>query len=101
MQPSYVVVAISLISFLFNFGLAVYVFISNRQAAKDKELQETKERLTKVEERVRNMPDHIVIAEISGDMKALKEQVAGLKDVISPLAKAVDRVNDYLLNNKD
>ncbi|MCU4378260.1 hypothetical protein [Acinetobacter haemolyticus] len=101
MQPSYVVVVISLISFLFNFGLAVYVFISNRQAAKDKELQETKERLTKVEERVRNMPDHIVISEISGDMKALKEQVAGLKDVISPLAKAVDRVNDYLLNTKD
>ncbi|MCU4395947.1 MULTISPECIES: hypothetical protein [Acinetobacter] len=101
MQPSYVVIVISLISFLFNFGLAVYVFISNRQAAKDKELQETKERLTKVEERVRNMPDHMVISEISGDMKALKEQVAGLKEVISPLAKAVDRVNDYLLNTKD
>lgn len=95
------VIVISLISFLFNFGLAVYVFISNRQAAKDKELQETKERLTKVEERVRNMPDHMVISEISGDMKALKEQVAGLKEVISPLAKAVDRVNDYLLNTKD
>ena len=101
MQPSYVVIGISLISFLFNFGLAVYVFISNRQAAKDKELQETKERLTKVEERVRNMPDHIVISDMAGDMKALKESVAGLKDVISPLAKAGDRVNDYLLNTKD
>lgn len=101
MQPSYVIVVISLISFLFNFGLALYVFVSNRQAAKDKELQETKERLTKVEERVRNMPDHIVISEISGDMKALKEQVAGLKDVISPLKTAVDNMNFYLLNNKD
>ena len=47
------------------------------------------------------MPDHIVISDMAGDMKALKEQVAGLKDVISPLAKAVDRVNDYLLNTKD
>ena len=101
MQPSYIVVVISLVSFFFNFGLAVYVFISNRQAAKDKELQETKERLTKVEERVRNMPDHIVISDMAGDMKALKEQVAGLKDVISPLARAVDRVNNYLLNHKD
>ena len=81
MQPTYLVIALSLISFLCNFGLGVYVFVSNRQTAKDKELQETKERLTKVEERVRNMPDHIVISDMAGDMKALKEQVAGLKDV--------------------
>ncbi|EXB25993.1 hypothetical protein J537_2316 [Acinetobacter baumannii 1437282] len=101
MQPSYVVIVISLISFLFNFGLAVYVFISNRQAAKDKELQETKERLSRLEERVSNMPDHKVISDIAGDMKALKESVAGLKDLISPLTKTVDRVNDYLLHHKD
>lgn len=56
--------------------MCVYVFVSNRQTAKDKELQETKERLTKVEERVRNMPDHIVISDMAGDMKALRS-VAG------------------------
>ena len=92
---------ISLIAFLCNFALGVYVFISNRQAAKDKELQEAKERLTKVEERIRNMPDHELIYEMSGDIKALKESVSNLREVISPLAKAVDRVNDYLLNNKE
>ena len=92
---------LALVSFLCNFGLGVYIFVSNRQAAKDKELQETKERLTQVEERIRNMPDHQVIYQMSGDMKALKESVAGLKELISPLAKAVARVNDYLLHNKD
>jgi len=100
MQPTYVVI-VSLISFIFNFGLGLYVFVSNRQTAKDKELQETKERLGRLEERVRNMPDHLVISDMAGDMKALKESVAGLKEVISPLAKAVDRVNDYLLHHKD
>ena len=54
-----------------------------------------------MEERVKNMPDHIVISDMAGDMKALKESVAGLKDVIAPLAKALDRVNDYLLHHKD
>ncbi len=101
MQPSYVVIVISLISFLFNFGLAIYVFISNRQAAKDNELQETKERLSRLEERVKNIADQIVRSENDGDMKELKESVAGLKEVIAPLAKAVDRVNDYLLHHKD
>lgn len=100
MQPTYVVI-VSLISFVCNFGLGLYVFVSNRQTAKDKELQETKERLGRLEERVRNMPDHLVISDMAGDMKALKESVAGLKEVISPLAKAVDRVNDYLLHHKD
>jgi len=92
---------ISLIAFLCNFALGVYVFISNRQAAKDKELQEVKERLTKAEERIRNMPDHQLIYALSGDMKALKETVAGLKEIISPLATQVARVNDYLLHKKD
>ena len=101
MQPSYISISITLISFFFNFGLAVYVYISNRQAAKDKELQETKERLSRLEERVSNMPDHKVISDMAGDMKALKESVAGLKEVIAPLAKSVDRVNDYLLHHKD
>lgn len=100
MQPTYVVI-VSLVSFICNFGLGLYVFVSNRQTAKDKELQETKERLGRLEERVRNMPDHLVISDMAGDMKALKESVAGLKEVISPLAKAVDRVNDYLLHHKD
>jgi predicted nucleic acid-binding Zn-ribbon protein len=101
MQPSNYGLIFLSCQLFFNFGLAVYVFISNRQAAKDKELQETKERLSRLEERVSNMPDHQVISDMAGDMKALKESVAGLKEVIAPLAKAVDRVNDYLLHHKD
>lgn len=95
------ILLLGLISFIFNACLAIYVFISNRQAAKDRELQDAKERITKVEERVRNLPDHQAVASMTGDMKALRAEVAGLKDVISPLARAMDRVNDYLLNHKD
>ena len=95
------ILLLGLVSFIFNASLAIYVFISNRQAAKDKELQDAKERLGKVEERVRNLPDHQAIGLMVGDMKALRAEVAGLKDVISPLARAMDRVNDYLLHNKD
>lgn len=92
---------LSLIGIFCNCGLGLYIFISNKNTAKDKELQDTQRRVTVVEERVRNMPDHADIAEMSGDIKALKEQVAGLKELIAPLAKTVDRVNDYLLNHKD
>lgn len=92
--------ALALVSFLFNASLGVYVFFSNRQAAKDKELQDAKLRIGTLEERVRNMPDHTLVTEMLGDMKAVRVEVSGLKDSISPLVRSVDRINDYLLSHK-
>lgn len=57
-------------------------------------------RVTKLEEQVKNLPDQQLITEINGDMKQLRAEVTGLRDVIKPLTRSIERVNDYLLREK-
>ena len=40
------------------------------------------------------------LAELAGDMKAIKVEIAGVTKALDPLARAVERMNEYLLNNK-
>lgn len=93
-------VGIQVLQFVCMFGLALYTFISNRRVAKDTELQEVKHRVTVVEERVKNIPNHQTIAEMMGDIKAVRAELKGIHGELERLNIDVDRVNNYLLNNK-
>jgi polyhydroxyalkanoate synthesis regulator phasin len=85
---------------IFNAGLAMYVFVSSRRVAKDAELQEVKHRVTVIEERVKNIPNHQTIAEMMGDIKAVRAELKGIHGELERLKVDVNRVNDYLLHNK-
>ncbi|PTQ91258.1 DUF2730 family protein [Agitococcus lubricus] len=91
---------IQVLQFVCMFGLALYTFISNRRVAKDTELQEVKHRVTVVEERVRNIPTHQTVAEMMGEIKAVRAELKGIHVQLERLEVDVNRVNDYLLNNK-
>lgn len=91
---------VQLLQFVCMFGLALYTFISNRRVAKDTELQEVKSRVTVVEEKVKHMPSHQTIAEMMGDIKAVRAELKGITVQIERVEIDVTRVNDYLLNNK-
>lgn len=91
---------IQVLQFVCMFGLALYTFISNRRVAKDTELQEVKHRVTVVEERVKNVPSQQSINEMMGDIKALRAELKGINVQLERLEVDVNRVNDYLLNNK-
>lgn len=93
-------VGIQVLQFICMFGLALYTFLSNRRVAKDTELQEVKHRVTVIEERVKNIPTHQSVTEMMGDIKAIRAELKGMNTELGRLNIDVDRVNDYLLNNK-
>lgn len=76
--------------------LAIYTWLTNRQAASAKELLELRTSIVALEEHVRHMPDHTAITELLGDMKAVRAQLDGMQAI----SRAVDRINDYLLREK-
>ena len=45
-----------------------------------------------------HLPDGKQLADLAGDMKAIKAELAGVARELAPLARSVDRINDYLLN---
>ncbi|MFL1515275.1 DUF2730 family protein [Pseudomonas prosekii] len=80
--------------------LALYTWITKRQAASARELLELRTRVIALEERVRHLPDQAAVADLLGDMKAVRAELSGVKDALRPLARSLDRINDYLLREK-
>lgn len=80
--------------------LALYTWITNRHTASARELLELRTRIVALEEHVRHLPDPSAVTDLLGDMKAIRAELSGVKDALSPLARSLDRINDYLLREK-
>lgn len=80
--------------------LGVYTFLAKRQAASAQELLELRTRIVALEEHIRHLPDPTAVTDLLGDMKAVRAELTGVKDALGPLARSLDRINDYLLREK-
>lgn len=91
--------------FLFTVAVGVFSITAARRASSRAEAEELAGRLRDhgnrilvLEQQIDHLPDVHQLAELSGDMKAIKAELAGVARELAPLARSVDRINDYLLN---
>lgn len=84
------------VQWLMVTAVGIYSWLTARQAASAKELLELRTRIVALEEAIRHVPDQAAIAELLGDMKAVRAELAGMQAI----SRAVDRINDYLLREK-
>ena len=80
--------------------IGIYTWLTNRQAASTQELLVLRTRIVALEEHVRHLPDPAAVTNLLGDMKAVRAELTGVKDALAPLARSLDRINDYLLREK-
>ena len=92
---------------LATLALGIYSFMASRRAASAAEAKELAARLNKqdqrlltLEQQMLHMPDGTQLSDLAGDMKAIKAELAGVARELAPLARSVDRINDYLLNTR-
>ncbi|GAA5784688.1 DUF2730 family protein [Chitiniphilus shinanonensis] len=90
----------STLQWLVSAGAAFYAWWSSRDAADKREVAELRERMTRAEERISQIPDDDMVHELAGDMKAVRVELTGIRDAIGPLSRSVERINDYLLHKK-
>lgn len=115
-------IGISIVQWACMFGLALYTFMSNRSAARTKEVNDVSDRVLVLEERIRHMPSKELVQELEGDinairaglqgdmqairadlqgeMKSIRAELVGLRGELSPMNVSLNRINDFLLNNK-
>ena len=72
----------------------------SRQAASAKELLELRTRITTLEAEMRAVPSHNQLNELMGRLERLDAKLEGVTDSMQPLARSLDRINDYLLQHK-
>lgn len=80
--------------------IGIYSWFTSRQAASAQELLGLRTRIVALEEHVRHLPDQAAVTNLLGDMKAVRAELAGVKDALAPLSRSLDRINDYLLREK-
>lgn len=80
--------------------IGIYTWFTNRQAASAQELLALRTRIIALEEHIRHLPDQTAVTDLLGDMKAVRAELSGVKDALGPLARSLDRINDYLLREK-
>lgn len=97
--------AVRIAQFLFTVVVGMFSFSAARRASSKSEAEALSSRLigldTRIltlEQQISHMPDARQIAELSGDMRQIKAELAGLAKALDPLTRSVDRINDYLLN---
>lgn len=93
--------------FVFTVAVGLFSISASRKASSKVEaealaarLGNQDDRILTLEQQLLHMPDGHRIAELAGDMKAIKAELAGVARELAPLARSVDRINDYLLNKR-
>lgn len=59
-----------------------------------------REKVMTIEERIRHMPTSDELAELEGTVKKVEERTAGLTEGLVQVRKQLDRIENFLLNNK-
>lgn len=111
-------IGMDILQFLLTAGIGLYAWIATRHRATAESLRELERafeqrldkhdsRIATMEERIEHLPSHEDIGKVWGsleslhaDMAAVQTEVRGIRDVIAPLARSVERINDYLLKSK-
>lgn len=90
--------------FVFTVVIGLYSLLAARRSAStaeaqalDKRLNNHHTRIVTVEQQLIHLPDAKQMSDLAGDMKAVKAELAGGARELAPLARALDRINDYLL----
>jgi len=85
---------------LVTTAVGVYAWLIGRQSASAKEMLELRTRLTKLEVEMTQVPNQTHMQELVGQVQRMVGSVETLGARIDPLTRSVDRMENYLLNQK-
>ena len=81
-------------------ALGIYSWFIGRQSASAAELLELRTRLTTLEAQMAQVPSQAQLHELVATVASLRGSIDTVAARIEPVAKSVDRVENYLLNQK-
>lgn len=81
-------------------AIGVYTWIIGRQSASAAELLELRTRLTTLEAQMAQVPSQAQLHELVATVASMRGSIETVAARIEPVARSVDRVENYLLNQK-
>lgn len=81
-------------------AVAIYAWIIGRQSASARELLDLRTRITTLEAQMAQVPSQTQLHDLVAEVARLGGSIDSVAASIPPLVRSVDRVENYLLNQK-
>ena len=103
------------LQFILTLAIGVYVWVVNRHRVTHTRIAgledhvadkfaDHEKRLITVEKDIEHLPDNDDVsilrqrtAAIEGDIKGVRQEIHGIRELMEPMSRSMDRMNDYLL----
>ena len=80
--------------------IGVYTWMVSRATATNKEVVDLRVRVVALEENIKNMPTEASVLKLIGRLERLTAHHEGTQQSIEALQHGVNRINDFLLNQR-
>lgn len=87
------------VRWLLMAGLGIYSWFIGRQAASAAELLELRTRITTLEAEMKQVPSQQQLHELGTSLARLAGSVEAVSQRMDPMARGLERVESFLLNN--
>lgn len=91
---------LDVIQWIFTIGVMIFVWIDRGRSDNRKLIQQQTERIESFERRLITAEEHLRHSPTHDDIAKLQSQFAALDSKLDRVTNTVDRVHDYLMNNK-
>lgn len=81
-------------------AIGIYAWVIGRQSASAKEMLELRTRLTTLEAEIKQVPSQAQLHELVAQVARVSGNVEAVAARIEPMGRSLDRVENYLLNQK-
>lgn len=116
MTPSLWIAIFAGCSLLVSVSSLFYTWYTNRARASQQELMqlrmkvqdvderrakglgELRDRITRVEAEVENLPNHSQMANLTSNIQEVRGDVGGVRDMLGMLGARIERIDNYLMN---
>jgi hypothetical protein len=92
--------SLSAVQWLIMVVIGVYTWMVGRASATNKEVVELRERVVALEVDMKNMPSEASVRELIGRLERLTAYNEGTKTQLDAVQHSVNRINDFLLNQR-
>lgn len=97
LDPKFWVMVLNVMAFLITWAIQ---WGAVRNAAREKDLLELSKAVATLQTKVDAMPSSHLVSELQATLRGVQQSLSGMNSRMDGMARSVDRVNDYLLNNK-
>jgi hypothetical protein len=91
---------LDVIQWIFTIGVMIFVWIDRGRSDNRKLIQQQTERIESFERRLITAEEHLRHSPTHDDIAKLREEYSGLNSKVDRMAITLDRIHDYLMNNK-